>query len=134
MFDGTNTNTNSSKIGDDYSVETCESSHSQSCVKIKVLFLQCFIIFDPAKLHDIPLIFADSDINNVCFKSHVVTNGFNQDLLFTFQKMFSIGRPTSNFQAFVYRWACFCWFCWYIIINVSLVALAYCFTTGLYET
>ena len=132
MFDGTNTNTNSSKIGDDYSVETCESSHSQSCVKIKVLFLQCFIIFDPAKLHDILLIFADSDMNNACFKPHVVSVKM-VSVKISFQKMFSIGRPTSNLQAFVYRWAWFCWFCWYIIINVSLVALAYCFTTGLYK-
>ena len=67
MFDGTNTNINSSKIGDDYSVKICESSYSQRCVKIKVLFLQCFIIFDPAKSHDIPLIFADSDVKKCLF-------------------------------------------------------------------
>ena len=70
MFDGTNTNTNPSKIRDESSVKICESSHSQRRVKIEVLFLPCFIIFDPTKSHKSnpnPLIFADSDIKKCLF-------------------------------------------------------------------
>ena len=48
---------------------------------------------------------------NACYRSPVVTNGLNHYLVSKFQKLFCNDGPTSNFQAFVCRSPCFCWFC-----------------------